>query len=368
MKKPHFSDSLKLHNVPGFFLIFCVAVSLYFLFQLLAPFATALIFAVILAVAFYPFYLFLKRKFGGCEGIASFCTSLVVILLIVIPFTLLLSLLASEAISAYGFIETKLHSGALDQLFRWEDGGLFYDFRQKFFPNLSDPDLQSQIAATAQSISNFLVAQISGFLTGITSLFLDFIILLLTLYYLLKDGHLLIQKIFELSPLPSRHEASILKKLKEMANAVMYGSFLTAIVQGIFGGLGFALVGIDQAILWGTAMAFFSFLPYAGTSIIWFPAVVLLFLNGHSGSALFLFIWGVVAVSACDNFLRPYFIGAKTETYPLLMFLAVMGGLFAFGLSGVVFGPVIVTFALTFLEIYRKEYNIMLKKLDHNEP
>ncbi|MEK6614832.1 MAG: AI-2E family transporter, partial [Bacteroidota bacterium] len=280
-KKPHFSNSLELHNIPGFFLIFCVAVSLYFLFQLLTPFATALIFAVILAVAFHPLYLFLKKKFGGREGIASFCTSLVVILLIVIPFILLLSLLASEVISAYNFIEVKLNSGALDELFKWENGGLFYDFRQKFFPNLSDPDLQSQIASTAQTISNFLVGQISGFLTGLTSLFLDFIILLLTLYYLLKDGHVLVQKILELSPLPSRHEGSILRKLKEVSNAVMYGSFLTAIVQGIFGGIGFALAGIDQAVLWGTAMGFFSFLPYAGTSIIWFPAVILLFLNGH---------------------------------------------------------------------------------------
>ncbi|MEK7544989.1 MAG: AI-2E family transporter [Patescibacteria group bacterium] len=365
-KKPHLSNSLKLHHVPGFFLIFCVVVSLYFLFQLLTPFATALIFAVILAVAFRPLYLFLKRIFRGRQGLASFCTSLVVVLLIVIPFILLLSLLASEVISAYGFIEAKLRSGALDQFLKWENGGFFYDFRQKFFPNLSDPDLQSQIVSTAQAISNFLVAQISGFLTGITSLFLDFIVFLLTLYYLLKDGDILVRKILELSPLPSRYEGSILVKLREMSNAIMYGSFLTAIVQGIFGGIGFALAGIDQAVLWGTAMGFFSFLPYAGTSIIWFPASILLFLNGHSGSALFLFLWGVTAVSASDNFLRPYFISSKTETYPFLMFLTIMGGLFVFGLSGVVFGPVILTFALTFLDIYKKEYGGMLKELDYH--
>ena len=136
-KKPHLSNSLKLHHVPGFFLIFCVVVSLYFLFQLLTPFATALIFAVILAVAFRPLYLFLKRIFRGRQGLASFCTSLVVVLLIVIPFILLLSLLASEVISAYGFIEAKLRSGALDQFLKWENGGFFYDFRQKFFPNLT---------------------------------------------------------------------------------------------------------------------------------------------------------------------------------------------------------------------------------------
>ena len=113
-------------------------------------------------------------------------------------------------------------------------------------------------------------------------------------------------------------------------------------------------------------MAFFSLLPYAGTAIIWFPASFILLVSGHVGAGIFLMIWGVVAVGMSDNFVRPFFIGGKTETYPLLMFLAVLGGIFVYGLSGILFGPVIITFVITFLEIYRLEYQGILNKLDHH--
>lgn len=359
---------LELRHVPGYFLMFCIILSLYFLFQLLVPFATALIFSVVLAIAFYPLFRWLKKIFRERGGLASFVTVFVILLVIILPFLVLLSLLASEATSVYTFIDQKIRSGALDWILKWEPGGFFFDLRQRYLPGveLSDFDLKGQVAAAAKTVTDFLFTQSTKILGGIVTLILDFLILIISLYYFLKDGESLIQKIMDLSPLPNRYEKAILGKLGDMTNAVLYGTFLTAIVQGFLGGLGFFFVDIPQAVLWGTVMAFFSLLPYAGTAIIWFPAALLLFFTGHPGKGIFLFFWGMIAVGMSDNFLRPYFIGSKTETYPLLMFLSVMGGIFAFGLSGALFGPVIVTFVMTFLEIYRHEYSRILKEIDHD--
>lgn len=367
LEKNHLQKPLGLTHIPGYFLLFCVIISLYFLFKLYAPFGAALIFAAVLATVFFPLYRFLKKAFLGKGWIASLFTCFVVVLVIVIPFVILLALLANEAISAYEFINVKLRSGALDEYLVWQQGGFFYDLLSNFMNKLqlSEFDLKAQITSAAKNVSEFLVAQSTNLLTSIVTLFLDFLILIVTLYYFLKDGHRIIQKFIELSPLPTSYEKSILQKLGDMTNAVLYGTFLTAIVQGFLGGFGFYLAGIDQAFFWGTVMAFFSLLPYAGTAVIWFPAAILLFLTGSTGAAIFLLLWGMLAVSMSDNFLRPYFIGSKTETYPLLMFLAVFGGIFVYGLSGVLFGPLVVTFAITFLEIYQLEYHKVLKDLDH---
>lgn len=360
--------SLELHGIPAYFLLFCIGVSLYFLFQILAPFSFALLFAAVLAVAFHPLYRFFLRTFRGRRGVSSLMTCFIVVVSIVIPFLLLLAILASESISVYTFFDAKVRSGALDHYLRWESGSFFYDLKSRFFSNLDleSLDLRNQIIAVAQSLSAQIVSFVQHFLGGIASLFLDFLILLVALYYFLKDGETLLAKVINLSPLPDRYESALLKKLGEMTNAVLYGSFLTSVVQGIMGGLGFFFAGIEQAFLWGTVMALFSLLPYVGTAIVWLPASIFLFVTGHLWGALFLCLWGLFVVSLSDNFLRPYFIGEKTATYPLLTFLSIFGGIIVFGLSGALFGPIIVTFTIAFLQMYELEYRDVLKRLNHH--
>jgi predicted PurR-regulated permease PerM len=147
-----------------------------------------------------------------------------------------------------------------------------------------------------------------------------------------------------------------------MSLATLYGIFLTSIVQGIIGGIGFAIAGIPHALFWGTAIALFSLIPVVGTSVVWVPASLILIATGNLTSGIFLFCWGILIVSTVDNFLRAFLIGGRTNTNQLLMFLSVFGGIGMFGLVGVIFGPLILTLFFAFLHIYELEYDKVLHR------
>jgi predicted PurR-regulated permease PerM len=142
---------------------------------------------------------------------------------------------------------------------------------------------------------------------------------------------------------------------------MIFGIFFTAIIQGTLAGIGYAVVGIPNPIFWATATALFSLVPLLGTAIIWVPASIILAIMGNYVGAIGLFAWGVLVVGTVDNFIRPYLIEGRAPVHPLLTFLAVLGGILAFGLKGVLYGPIILNLLLAFLHIYEIEYAKVLK-------
>lgn len=358
---------LRLHHVPAYFLMISLLVALYFLYRTLEPFFTVIVFAAVLAAAFHPLYKkilqWVKRPI-----VASLLACLIVTLLIVVPLIVVFLLLSSEAVNAYTIIQMKLNSGFLDPLFRWNTGGFLYDLYQKYLPglNLSHVDLSGQITGIAQQISTFLIEKTQMFVSGLLGFFMSFLIMGVTLFYFFKDGEVIAQKILSLSPLPKIYEKKMLSHLHLMTRATLYGTFLTAIVQGVVCGIGFALSGLGQPVLWGTVTAFFALLPYIGTGFVWIPGSIILFALGHTGSAIFLFLWGMFIVGTIDNFLHPYLVGNSMQSDTLLTFLCVLGGILVWGFPGVVFGPLVLTMLMALIEIYQQEYHPMLKGLDHD--
>ncbi len=359
--------NLNLHNVPAFFLIACLIFAFYLLFQVLSPFITVIIYAAVLATVFHPVYVRLQRYVKSPSLTSVICCALVT-LLIIIPIIILFFMLASEAVNAYVAIQMKINSGFLDPILQWESGGFFFDIYQRYLPglNLRDVDLTGQITSVAQQVSSFLISQTQNFLSGIAGFFMGFLILGVTLFYLFKDGEGISDKIMALSPLPNVYEKRLLHHVKLMMRATIYGTFMTAILQGFVGGIGFAIAGVGQPILWGTIMAFFALIPFIGTGLIWVPAAIILLVQGHTGQGIFLILWGSIIVGLLDNFVRPYFIGSKTKANSLLTFLCVLGGIIVWGFSGIIFGPLILTLVVALVEIYEEEYRPILKKLDHH--
>lgn len=359
---------LKLNHVPAYFLMISILIALYFLFITLQPFFTVMVFAGVLAAVFYPAY---QQTLSIVKHpvIASVLSCIAVTLIIVIPVLVLFFMLASEAVNAYAAIQAKINAGFLDPLFKWDESGFLYGLYQKYLPglNLSDIDIVGQISSIARNISTFLISQVQGFVTGILGFLTGFLILIVVLFFFFKDGERMAQKILALSPLPRKYEKRLLKHLHTMTRATLYGTFLTAVIQGAIGGIGFAIAGIGEPVLWGTVMAFLALLPYIGTGFVWLPASIILLATGHTGSAIFLFLWGILVVGTIDNFLRPYFIGSRTSSDSLLTFLVVLGGVLVWGFPGVVFGPLILTMVIALFEIYENEYRPVLKNLDHHE-
>ena len=137
-----------------------------------------------------------------------------------------------------------------------------------------------------------------------------------------------------------------------MINATIYGGVVVALVQGGLGAVGFLIVGLPAPVFWGTVMAFLSFVPIVGTSLVWLPAAVILFAQGVYLKSLILLAWGALVVSLSDNLLRPILIGGRTQVHTLLLFFGILGGLRFFGFLGLIAGPLVITICLAMIEIY----------------
>lgn len=359
-------NGVVIRKFPGYFLLASIGVSFFFLLEVFRPFITVLIFSAILATVFYPLYQRVLKLFRNRPRAASLTTCFLILIFLLVPLIVFIILLGRQAFDAYAYIQESVTNGGLDPYLKWREGGLIYDalgFIREQTGSIVDFDalnLRDSITETAQSVTAFLAAQSANLLKGVGWLLINLFILLFSMFYLFKDAGTIIDKIMTLSPLPKRHEEELFRKFKEISHAALYGIFLTAVAQGIIGGIGFAIVGIPSSLFWGTAIALFSLVPVIGTATIWLPASVVLFLTGNVWGGLFLFFYGLLIVSTVDNFLRAYFIGEKAKMNQLLTFLAVFGGIWAFGLIGVIFGPLILTLFFAFLHIYEREYDKVL--------
>lgn len=347
---------------------------LYGLYTIYEPFLTVLIFAVFFATIFYPIFRRLKNLMRGHGRIASLITCFLTLVVIAVPLSLFATLLIFEGIDAFNDIARKVQEeGFLQSYLAWEEGSFLYDTVQSFAPYIQSEsfnfdeinlDVIGQISSTAQEWGGILKDQfdnVLGFIKNTIWFLISLLIFFFSLYYFFKDGDIIMKKVMDLSPLPKKHERAIFKKFKEVSLAMIFGIFFTAIIQGTLAGIGFAVVGINNPIFWATATALFSLVPLVGTAVIWVPASLILIFSGNYVGGIGLFLWGVLVVGTVDNLVRPYLIEGRAPVHPLMTFLSVFGGIMAFGLQGVIYGPIILNLLLAFLHIYEKEYAPVLK-------
>lgn len=371
MKKKVHEKNLVLPDISRYFLIFCVIVAIVLLLWVTSPFFTILIYAGLLTVIFKPLHNIFLRFCRNQKSFAALLSTITVMLIFLIPMTLFIIFVAEEAVDSYLLIEEKAEEFDLSTVdfSNIEDipyvGEKWTEFSQKYnIPRIVknlNVDLVTIIKDPAKSVSSFLVVQSANLLKGVGDTIVKVLLIVLTIFFFFRDGTRIKNFIKTMSPLPFKYENEIERKLRDTIFAIVVGGFGAAILQGVVGAVGFAIAGVQYVAFLGTMMAFGALIPYIGASIIWVPVVIGLLVQGELGSALFLTIWGFVLVSTVDNFIKPILIGNRARMYPLATFLVVLGGLFVFGLKGIVFGPLILSLALTIFHIYRMEYKDILK-------
>ncbi|MBU4124609.1 MAG: AI-2E family transporter, partial [Nanoarchaeota archaeon] len=303
-------QSMIVNRLPGYFLIASIIVAFYLLYMVIEPFFTTLILAAVLTVLFYGVYRRVLKSLRGHSRIASILMCLMIVLIIIIPLAGFVVLLTREGLSMYETISTKIASGALDPLFKWEQGGWLFDVKLKLEPivNLDDLDLKGMVVNAAQNVSSFLVSQSAEILKNIGWLVVGFVIMLFSMFYLFKDGDKLVDRLIILSPLPRKYEKQIVSRINDTVKGIAFGVFLTAIIQGTVAGIGYAIAGLSNPVFWGAATGLFSLIPLFGTGAIWLPAAIIVFLLGNYAGGIFLVLWGLFLVGTIDNLVRPYLI------------------------------------------------------------
>jgi predicted PurR-regulated permease PerM len=346
---------MKREHIFLIFILCLTFLSIYLLYQILSPFLSSIVWAILLAMVFYPLFKKLQDLLKKRGVLSALIMTLLVLVVIVLPFTLLMASLASDVVNFYHQVEEMIKTGQLQAYFE----------RVKEIPilkwilarlgqhiDLSRTDPVPLLLKNLNQISTFIFNQTTLLLKGFSTFIAGFFFTLLSLYYLFKDGSTLFEGLKEIAPLPAKEKDLLIQRFKDMIYATIYGGILIAIIQGILGGLSFWVLGLSSPIFWGTAMALLSFIPIGGTALIWAPAGIILLIGGAVSKGILLLGIGVFVISMVDNLLRPFFISTRTNIHPLLLFFAVLGGIQAFGLIGLIAGPLIATLFLTLIEIY----------------
>jgi len=346
---------MKKEHIFLIFILFFTLLLFYLFYRIFFPFLEPILWAIVIAIVCYPFFRKLQELMKQRKALSAMTMTLLVAFILLLPFTLLIISLANEVVEGYQWVEEMIKTGRLqaylEQLKRIP---IFYQVFEKLgqYTDLSQIDPQHLLLKNIQQVSTFFYNQSSAILKGLSNFIIGFLFALLSLYYLFKDGHRLFETLKEILPIRPKERDFLFHRLQEMINATIYGGILIAVIQGLLGGLSFWILGIPSPVFWGTAMAFLSFIPLGGTALIWAPAAILLFIQGAFLKGIILLMIGIFIISMVDNFLRPFFVGTRTNIHPLLLLFAVLGGIQVFGMIGLVAGPLIVVLCITIIEIY----------------
>ncbi|MDW3189098.1 AI-2E family transporter, partial [Vibrio sp. Vb0932] len=233
------------------------------------------------------------------------------------------------------------------------------------FDKIEPKAIAEKIGQFATTFGSNLVAISAKILGDATNFLMDFFLMLFVLFFLLRDHDKIISAIRHILPLSRSQEDRILTEIEQVSKSAVMGSFLTAIAQGLAGGIGMWLAGFP-GLFWGTMMGFASFIPVVGTALIWIPAAAYLFLTGDMTWAIFLTAWSVVIVGSIDNLLRPLLMQGSAGMNTLMIFFSLLGGLHLFGLIGLIYGPLIFAVTMVLFNIYEEEFKDFLNQQDNS--
>lgn len=340
----------KEYTTAALFLLI-TAIIFYLFYQVIIPFVVPISWAAVLAVIFFPLYERLRKRLR-MSGVASLIMCIIILLLIVGPVTYVFIALVNEAADAVSEVNRMYKSGQLDNILAF-DMPWVGTFREKLAPyyDISQIKIDEIVKDTIDRVSGVILNQTSWLLTNGTRTIFYFVLMIFSLYYFFKDGEKLIRRSKRLIPLPPERINETFRSLRDVIQATIYGGGVVALIQGVLGGVMFAIFGIPSPVFWGAIMAFLSIIPFVGAFVVYIPAGILLMLGGSYIKGLLVIVIGVVVVSQIDNLVRPYLISGRTQMHPLLLFFSIMGGIAMLGLLGLVVGPMIAAIFDTILRV-----------------
>ncbi len=349
-------------DFPLWFFVLVLAGVLYLFVRVFAPFLLIFLWATILVITFHPVYRRLRALLRGRDSLAALLMVFGLTLLIILPVILLIANIAQQSVDAY-----VTYSDALSrQEQNIERSIMAHPFLMKVktvlsrFIDFETFDLGTVVIKGLESASSFIVGQSTNFFSGLAGFAFRFVLLLVATYYFFKDGEKVMGELRKLSPMDKNREEKIIRKFTDITRATMLGTFSSAAIQGVLGGLAFLLIGMPSPLLWGVVMAFMSLVPVLGAVTVWIPAALYLIAIDSYGKAVFILIYGLLTVTLADNVFKPLIIRGGSKIHPVVIFFSILGGLAYFGFSGLIIGPLVTGLTFVVLEIYREEFQEQL--------
>lgn len=333
-------------------------VILFLAFLILSPFLKAIAWAAILAIVVYPAYAWLLKLLRGRATLTASIVTVLLTLLIVLPSFRVAVFLSQETVELAKTVRALVNGNGSNS---WQEKSWLVDLLglwDMVSTELAyvDIDLKKILVQATQTTSGALVSHVKEIAQNIFIFVINFIIALFTVFFLLRDGRYLCDKIRSLLPMEPEHRALLFDNILNSLYAVIHGCLVTAMVQGLLAGLAYWFLDVPFAILLGVATAFVALLPIGGSTLVSVPASAYLLFQGAYLKGFILLAWSLGIVGTIDNILKPLFIGSRLRLPVLFLFFSILGGLRLFGVLGLILGPVLFALLSALLDLYMKEY------------
>lgn len=309
---------------------------------IISPFFTTLLGSVTITYIFYPLYnkLFILIK---NKNIASLLTSLLILLILIVPLTISANSLIKESV------------------------GLFYEIRNI---NLGIEDLSNTVLSKyidenieladyvksgLSKLSLTILRQSDDFLLSLPGKIINFFVMFFIIFFLFKDGRHIVEKIKKELPLREKYKQSLVKSVDETIYATVYGVLGAAFFQSLAAIIGFYIFQVKSPLFLGFLIFLTAILPFFGSALVWLPVAIIKLISGDNTNGIGLLIYGVLVISSVDNLIKVKIIGSGAKLHPILSLLGVLGGLNVFGLLGIIIGPLSLAILMVFFEFYLDE-------------
>jgi predicted PurR-regulated permease PerM len=335
---------LSRERVLALVLLLATAFAVYLCYRLARPFLPALAWALALAVVAHPLHDWLARR-TRWENLAAGVAVLLIAAVIVAPTIFITQRLGRETARGVVFLQ----SAEVTEHWR---------ATLERYPQLASAlswfGAGGDLSGALEQLMTGLSSGVSSVVTGSVSAIADLLITLFTLFFFLRDRRPALRVLRSLVPLSEAETDEVFKRVVETIYAIVYGTLVVALVQGLLGGLMFWVLGVPGALLWGAVMALLAIVPVLGAFIVWVPAALFLALQGSWGKALILTAWGAGVVSLIDNLLYPLLVGQRLRLHTLPVFIAIVGGILLFGSAGLILGPVTLAVTVALIDVWSR--------------
>lgn len=326
---------------------------------MIGGFIMPIFWAIVLAIVFYPFFTRCADTLFDNRTVASLITILILIVIVLVPLISIAGLVVKESITLYQTITENgsAQSQTLSLLGHLDDLSYYLEPY-----GISEEMVKEKLKSYAAGISSWLTSSALTVSQVTFSLLINICLMLYILFFLLKDGDAIQKKLLHILPLGDKYEKLLFERFSATTRAVVKGTLVIAVIQGLIGGTLFYLTGVTAPVLWGVVMTFLAIIPAVGPALVWIPAGVILILSGFLWEGFTILLVGSLLISLVDNVLRPLLVGRDTQMPDAIVLLSTIGGLASFGISGFVVGPIVAAFFISLWSIFEEKYHAELSQ------
>ena len=307
-------------------------------FFILKPIIIPIILGLLFAYIFNPVYKRIQARIKK-KTISAFIVLVGLVAIITIPIIYIVPVLVKQLFGVYVLLQN-------------------FNFGE-YINSFVQSDISSALAINLDNIIGKIFStslnQFTNVLVNLPSLLLQFAVFFFTFYFATRDANELREYILTLSPFSNATEKKVLKEFRGITNAIVFGQIFIGIIQGLAVGLGLFFLGVPNTLVLTFTACLVSMIPILGSWIVWLPVSIFLLVTDKTFAGIFLLLYGTLFISIIDNLLRPYILSKQSDLPIALSVIGTIGGLYFFGITGLLLGPLTIAYVLIIIEFYRQD-------------